>query len=139
MVGDNVWIINRTSQVLIATKDSKQFHIPPGRSMLRSDVIPFAKEQNPVPGTEDPFSLQVESLIAVEGTSDPTDEIPDDVLALIKNGERIDRSKLAKSLQTVQRDEMPLPRQRVGGDAMTVAQVGPGAIPRDFDDTKFAR
>lgn len=117
MIGDIVYVINRTSHTLIATKDSRQYYIPPGRSPLRSDIVPYAKEQNPIPGTEDPFSLQVQSLIAVEGTADPTEHIPDEVLDAIKGGERIDRSRLSKMLQRVQYDEHTLPNSRIGGDA----------------------
>ena len=94
-------VFNRTDRALIATKDGQEYPIPPGRSHLRADVVPFAKTQNPVPGTDDGATF--ESLISVVEQDparqrDPLDLLPQAILALMSK-ERLDRSTLAPDRQ----------------------------------------
>lgn len=93
-----VEIYNRTDVPLIAIKNGQEYEIPPGRSHMRADVIPFAKNQNPVPGTDN--GMTTESLIAVvadaskgEQQVDPMDDLPQAVIQMLAK-ERIDRSQL---------------------------------------------
>jgi hypothetical protein len=103
VVGPIVEVLNRTPYTLHAIKDGRRYTIPPGRSHLTLDVVYFAKQQNPVPGSEDPQSLRFESLISIvaapgQKQKDPLDLIPEDVLKALPK-ERIDRTKLAPDRQ----------------------------------------
>lgn len=99
-VGNIVRIFNRTPYVLTATKDGRQFPIKPGYNHVTSDIVFFARAQNPVMGTEDPGTLEYESLISRVANADEGEEqidslepIPADILALMPR-ERINRMLL---------------------------------------------
>lgn len=91
MVGDIVVIVNRTNRNLDVMKDGKPTVLKPGRNSVNAGLIRFAKQQNPLPGSQDPYTLQEESLIGVEGTHDNCEPIPDELLALLPI-EKIDRT-----------------------------------------------
>lgn len=94
MIGKPIVLVNRTSRILTFTKDGREFRIEPGRNPgFTSDQVRFAKVQNPLYGSEDYNSRTFESLVGVEGTKDPIDPIPDEILAQAEQiGERYDRS-----------------------------------------------
>lgn len=97
-VGSIIEVFNRAPYPLNVKKDGREFKIPVGRSHITSDLLHFAKQQNPIPGTEDPGTLTFQSLIsyiAPEGQPqrDPLDAIPLEVLQAMPK-ERMDRNKL---------------------------------------------
>lgn len=99
-----VEICNRTTRHLVAIKDGQEYPIPPGRSHIRLDVLPYAQTQNPVPGTDD--GMEFESMIGVVTKDpapqrDPIDELPEEVLALLPK-ERLDRASLPPDRQDAQ-------------------------------------
>lgn len=71
MVGEIVTVINRTSGPLDVVKDGRTIVLKPGRNMMTSDWVRFAKQQHPRQGTFDPSGLQGDYLIAVEGYDPP--------------------------------------------------------------------
>lgn len=129
--GPIVQIYNRTTRQLLATKDGRQYPIPPGFSHLNSDIVDYARNQNPVPGSEDPNTLAFESLISRVASDDarqidPLDDIPEEVLAALP-GERLDRSKLGPDRQgAVEMPTRHFPKGRVGVDGVTEGMTDPG-------------
>ena len=121
-----VEVYNRTDRTLEAIKDGQTFELPPGRSHLRADVIPFAKNQHPVPGTDDGTTF--ESLISIvakpgERQRDPLDDLPEEILALLPK-ERLDRTQLAPNLQgTRDIDFRPLRRAQISPTGVTDGMV----------------
>ena len=129
-----VEIHNRTDKVLRAIKNGQEYRIPPGRSHLRADILPFAKTQNPVPGTDDGMSFA--SLIAIvadtskgETQVDPLDDLPQAVLQHLSR-ERLDRTQLPpdRQLNLRQIDYAPMRRAAIavqdGGAFMDGAALG---------------
>lgn len=131
MIGDNIEVVNRTPSTLEVIKDGRTYRVPPGRSWLRSDIVPYAKAQHPVMGTEDPTSPYFESLIGVvarpgQPQRDPIDPMPQEVLDAMPK-ERIDRSLLdSDRQQNVQEIATTFPTRRVGMEAPTEGMVDPG-------------
>jgi hypothetical protein len=72
--GPTVTLINRTSRVLNVRFDGRDQEIKPGKNYgFPEKVVPYAKEQNVLMGSEDPenptYSGRVH-LVGVEGTQD---------------------------------------------------------------------
>lgn len=124
MIGNIVNVINRTEHDLNYTVDGRQYTLHPGRQQMLSNHIKYAKSQNPVPGSADPYApSEFESLIAVEGTSDPSDELTDDILAMLPK-ERFDRSRLPPDRQRVEERKNPVyPTRRIGQEAVTPEMI----------------
>lgn len=68
---DSVTVINLAPVPLRVTFDGQSIDIPPGESQLPRVVVPYAKNQNPVPGSADmdnPNISGAEYLISVKGS-----------------------------------------------------------------------
>lgn len=123
MVGEIIQIFNRAPFPVSVMKDGRQKTIPAGYSYITSDWLRFAKQQNPVKGTEDPNSLQYDSLISYvvpagskQKQRDPLDTIPIEVLQALPK-ERINRNLLALDRQNTTELGTMFPRGRVGVEA----------------------
>jgi hypothetical protein len=134
MIGDNIEIMNRAPWPLTAMKDGRSYKIPVGKSWLRSDVVPYAKAQNPIMGSEDPNGPEFESLIGVvapKGTKqiDAIDPLPKEVIDALPK-ERINRSLLDPDRQAgVEERKTTFPTRRVSVEAPSEGMVdGSGAI-----------
>lgn len=136
-IGQIVKILNRAPWPLKVMKDGRQHDIPVGESHITEDLVPFARQQNPVMGTEDPNSLQYESLVSVIVKDPKNQRHPLDLLdaELLKSlsVERIDRSLLPPDRQTNVRvthmPQFPAPGRRVGLEAPSENMVDPsGAL-----------
>jgi len=133
MIGDNVQVFNRAPFPLTAIKDGRSYRIPVGRSWMRTDVIPFAKAQNPIMGSEDPTSPYFESLVSVvapEGReqpeSEPLDPIPQAVLDALPK-ERLNRNLMdSDRQQNVEEVKTTFPTRRVGMEAPSDGMIDPG-------------
>lgn len=65
-----VKLTNRTSQVLNGVWDGRQYAITPGEhSFPEVQAVKF-KEQNPIMGSENPYTMQKEYLIGIEELGD---------------------------------------------------------------------
>lgn len=136
-VGEIVQIFNRTTHPLKVMKDGRQHDIPPGRSYITADLVGFARQQNPVMGTEDVNSLGFQSLVSIVSKEPskqnhekhPLDTLDDELLASL-SVERIDRSTLPPDRQANVREvRMSFPKGRVGVEAPTENMVDPsGAL-----------
>lgn len=134
MVGSIIQIFNRAPFPLICTKGGRDYPIPVGLSHITSDLLRYAKNQNIVPGTEDPNTLITESLISVvappgqrQPESEPLDPIPLDVLMAMPK-ERLDRNLLDLAAQAASTQHMAsFPTRRVGIETPTPSMIDPGA------------
>lgn len=91
MFGETCTLVNRTKGRLVVTFDGQQIDIEPGENhRFPLIAVPFAKKQNIVMGSEDPYNpMKYESLVGVLGTKDPVTPIKQS-----KAVERLDRSKV---------------------------------------------
>jgi hypothetical protein len=124
MIGDPIRIFNRAPWPLKAVKDGREYPIPVGESWMRSDVVRFAKEQNPIMGTEDPSTTLSESFISVvaadpKNQRDSLEPMDAEVLKHLSK-ERLDRTKLAPERQRATvGHRADFPTRRVGVEAPT--------------------
>lgn len=130
MVGNIVCLVNRTQHQLTYVKNGREHKLEPGENWVNSDVIRFAKAQNPVRGSKDPYSLSFESLVGLkagkgEKQRDDLSPIDDDTLAMLPH-ETLDRSKLPLDRQNGEEVSAIFPRGRVGMEAPTESIVNPG-------------
>lgn len=127
-MNDNfVTLVNRTSKNLSGTWDGRQFTITPGQHNFQEIQALKFKEQNPIMGSEDPYTLQKEYLLGIVEHGDdisPTEQTT--------NIERWNRSKLvgAKPVEVVQGNGL----YRPGGiDAESRLPAGAGPISAGFE------
>ena len=74
--GDVVEVINRTSKSLTYQVDGRRFRLAPGPNHILWEHVRYAKNQNPLMGSIDPFDIRsVGFLIGVAGTKDPVSPI----------------------------------------------------------------
>lgn len=131
--GEIVQIFNRTTRTLTCMKGGRQHTIPPGLSYVTFDVVMYARQQNPVPGSEDYQSLEYESLISLvaakgQKQKHPLDVVPDDVLDAL-GPERLNRASMQLDRQVGQTMTTAFPRGRVGVEDPTENMLDPtGAI-----------
>lgn len=88
--GDTVTLVNRTTETLHVTFDGVSYPIPPGDNpgFPRAWVV-FAKNQNPLMGSEHPFDPhRFTPLVGVRGTKDDCGPLKQS-----KAPQRIDRSR----------------------------------------------
>lgn len=92
----HVTLVNRTKRILQGVWNGRQWEIYPGKnSFPEAQALKF-RDQNPIMGTEDPFTLQKQYLIGIE-------EMMDDCSPVEQSNavELQDRSKLGKNQQDV--------------------------------------
>lgn len=90
-----VTLVNRTSKTLRGVWDGKSYDIAPGKSEFPDYKAYKFKDQNPVMGSEDPYTLEKQFLIGiVENGDDVTPIEQSDAI------ERFDRSKLVGARPT---------------------------------------
>ena len=68
-----VTVVNLAPVPLSVTFDGQQSTIPVGESMVPKVVVPYAKNQNPVMGSQDPYNPNISGakyLLSVKGTKD---------------------------------------------------------------------
>jgi hypothetical protein len=70
---DLVTVVNRSKKPLEAVWDGKRYALPPGKSAHPAVVAEAAKRQNPIMGSEDPYSGEMQYLIGIEEYGDPCD------------------------------------------------------------------
>ena len=92
-----VTVVNRTKKTLEAVWDGFHHQIPPGKSAHPLFVAEAAKRQNPVMGTEDQITGEMESLIGIEENGDDCSPIEQ-----TQKIERWDRKKMPGGEKDVQ-------------------------------------
>jgi len=108
-----VTLVNRTSKTLNGTWDGRQYKITPGRHEFPEIQAMKFKEQNPIMGTEDPYTLQKESLIGIVEQGDNIDPIEQS-----DKVELLDRHMLpadAHEVTTIKSNGLYNPRKDQGG------------------------
>jgi hypothetical protein len=91
VIAETVCLVNRTNRMLKATFDGADIPIHPGENHgFPAVVVPYAKAQNRIMGSTDPYSpVTFASLVGVKGTADPVTPIEQS-----DKQEVFDRSKL---------------------------------------------
>ncbi len=133
--GDIICLVNRTSRNLSVTKDGRQIVLKPGENHINSDLVRFAKRQNPVMGSQDPYNpAQCDYLVGVKGTHDDIYPIPDEVLDALPR-ERIDRSLMPlKDRDVIERRTSGFPRGRAGVSLNPEPAPGGGGFTGEVGD-----
>jgi hypothetical protein len=126
MTGAVICLVNRSPWPLLVTKDGRQTRLEPGDNYVNADIVRFAKQQHPIPGTQDPYNPYVcQFLVGVKGTNDPIDPLPQELLELLPS-ERIDRTKMPVDKQRTIEKNVPFPRGRVAMEDPTAGILEPG-------------
>jgi hypothetical protein len=84
-----VSLVNRSSKVLEGTWDGRSYKLTPGKHSFPEAMAVKFKEQNPIMGSLDPYSLDLDYLIGIEEHGDPLTPIEQSTKA-----ELLDRSKM---------------------------------------------
>lgn len=137
MIGDVVRVFNRAPFALQVTKDGKQTVLYPGENSITRDLVLYAKQQNPVPGSDNPHTLIYESFISYiantargEKQKDSLDPIPQDVIDVLP-AERINRYLLPEERQKATPSAAPFfPKGRLGMEAPTEGVMDPGSFDK---------
>ncbi len=117
MVGPIICLVNRAPFPMIVTKDGKHTRLEPGDNYVNSDLVRFAKQQHPIPGTQDPYNPYVcQYLVGVKGSNDNIEPLTQELLDLLPR-ERLDRTKYPIDKQRVMEKTVPFPKGRVGMEA----------------------
>jgi hypothetical protein len=70
-----VTLVNRSTKTLSGTWDGREYKIPPGKNSFPSAMAEKFKLQNPIKGTQDPYSLDCQYLLGIVELNDPIDPI----------------------------------------------------------------
>src|SRR5258708_10008063 len=84
-----VTLINRTAKPLNGTWDGRSYSIGPGKNSFPALMALKFKEQNPIFGSQDPFSMDKQYLLGIVEDNDPITPIEQS-----DKVELLDRSKL---------------------------------------------
>lgn len=126
-VGKIVQVFNRTSRVLIVVKDGIEHQLQPGLNSVTQDIVLYAKQQHPIPGSEDAQSLEYESLVSFVNPKkqiDSLDPISDEVLKTLPK-ERINRMTLPPDRQDGESVQSNFPRGRMAIESPTEGMLSP--------------
>lgn len=82
-------IVNRTARILNGTWDGRQYELAPGEHTFPEIQARKFRDQNPIMGSEDPYSLRKKYLIGIK-------ELGDDITPIEQSTsvELLDRSKM---------------------------------------------
>lgn len=120
-----VTLVNRSSKVLKGTWDGRHFDLAPGQHQFPEIQAVKFKEQNPVMGSEDPYTLQKEYLCGIVEHHDDISPIEQ-----TESLERWNRSKLmgAKPVEIVKGNGIYTPSldapNRLPGDGTGFTPAG---------------
>lgn len=84
-----VTLVNRTSKTLEGTWDGRHYPIAPGKHAFADYLAQKFKDQNPLMGSEDQYSLSTESLLGIEEYNDDCSPIEQSPVI-----ERFDRNRI---------------------------------------------
>ena len=68
-------VVNRTSRNLSGKWDGRDYIAPPGKSAYPRTIAEAIKRANPIMGSDDPITGQLQYLIGIEESGDPTSPI----------------------------------------------------------------
>ncbi len=127
--GKIVQVFNRTNRVLIVVKDGIETPLKPGYNHITQDLVLYAKQQHPIPGSEDAVTTEYESLVSFvqpdkKDQVDSLDVISDDVLASLPK-ERINRMTLPADRQDGTSVQAHFPRGRMAMENPTDGVMNP--------------
>jgi hypothetical protein len=111
-----VTLVNRTSKILTGTWDGKTHNIHPGKNSFPEFMAQKFKDQNPIMGSQDPYSMELQYLVGIEEEGDPTSPVEQS-----DKIELLDRSRLRNAVPVVViQGEGLYNRNRDGGGAPSI-------------------
>lgn len=118
-----VTLVNRTSKNLVGTWNGRQYTIAPGKHEFPEAQANKFKEQNPVMGSEHPYTLEKQYLCGIV-------EYKDDISPIEQTNavERIDRSKVFGDNKNV---------TLVSGEGLYSVSQDRGQLPNVVGPAKF--
>lgn len=131
MIGPVVTVYNRAPFRLVVTKDGREHVLEPGINHITQDLVLYAKQQHPVPGSEDAGTLEYESFVSFVQPDptkqrDPLDDYDADIIKLLPK-ERVNRMTLPPARQNVVETANVHPKgRRVGIEAPSIGMEDPG-------------
>lgn len=95
-----VTVVNRTSKVVSGIWDGKPYNIKPnGKVALPIIVAEAIKRQNVLMGSEDPYTGEMQYLVGIEESGDPTDPVEQTRVIT-----RMNRGPLGKNEEVIKGD-----------------------------------
>lgn len=70
-----VTAVNRTTKTLEGCWDGKHYNVPPGKNALDEQRARAVKMQNPIKGSDDPLTGNLQYYIGIEEDGDPIDAV----------------------------------------------------------------
>jgi len=121
-----VTLVNRTKKPLEGVWDGRRYSIAPGKNAFPEIQAMKFKEQNPVNGSEDPYTLQRDYLCGIEEWNDPIGPIEQNDAPVMNKG----------TLEKIRKGELVLvkadhPYNRVV-DSSAPLSAGGGAVSTAF-------
>jgi hypothetical protein len=95
-----VTLINRSSKTVVGTWDGRRYQITPGKHSFPEAMAVKFKEQNPVMGSQDPYSLEKDYLLGIEDHNDPITPIEQSAKPELMNRQKLD--PIAQTAQVMQ-------------------------------------
>jgi hypothetical protein len=116
-----VTLVNRTSKILNGTWDGRTHNIHPGKNSFPEFMAYKFKDQNPIMGSQDPYSLELQYLCGVEEDGDDISPIEQ-----TDKVELLDRAKLRNAIPVVVVQGEGLYRPNVDGRGAPAIATGVG-------------
>lgn len=116
-----VTLVNRTSKTLKGTWDGKHYEIVPGKNEYPVIQAEAFRRQNPLMGSQDPFTMEMQYLV---GIVEQGDEITP--LEQSSSIELMDRAQMAGARPT------EVVRGNTGGMYSSPLPAGNGKVGQDF-------
>jgi hypothetical protein len=91
-----VTLVNRTSKILNGTWDGRSYNIHPGKNSFPETMAGKFKDQNPIMGSQDPYSLELQYLCGIEEDGDDCSPIEQS-----DKIELMDRSRMRNAIPVV--------------------------------------
>jgi len=85
-------LVNRTNKKLKGVWDGRQYDLAPGKHSFPEAIAMKFREQNPIMGSQDPRTLEMQYLIGIEEMHD--DCSPLDAIPVSPTGEKWDGNKM---------------------------------------------
>lgn len=94
-------LFNRTSKNLTGTWDGRSYTLAPGKHSYPEIMANKFREQNPLMGSLDPYSMERQYLIGIEDYGDPITPMEQSTKAEILDRSKMDSiAKMAEVIQT---------------------------------------
>jgi hypothetical protein len=109
-----VTLVNRSSKTLTGTWDGRSYAITPGKNAFPEIMAKKFKDQNPVMGSEDPYSLERQYLCGIEEDNDDCSPIEQSSAKTLLDVSKLPNSKVVETSAGGLYAHERAPRQETG-------------------------